>query len=51
MESIAYIYYSSPLAGAQFSTTGQLRLQQSSPLPHKGIHDVYNVSKWYMIIL
>lgn len=44
MESIAYIYYSSPLAGAQFSTTGQLRLQQSSPLPHKGIHDVYNVS-------
>lgn len=44
MESIAYIYHSSPLAGAEFSTLGKLRLQQSMPLPHKGIHTIYNVS-------
>ena len=44
MESMAYIHYSSPLAGAEFSTVGKLRLQQSGPLPHKGSHTVYNVS-------
>lgn len=44
MESIAYIYHSSPLAGAEFSTLGKLRLQQSMPLPHKGIHTIYNIS-------
>lgn len=44
MESMAYIHYSSPLAGAEFSTTGKLRLQQSGPLPHKGTHTVYNVA-------
>lgn len=44
MESMAYVYHSSPLAGAEFSTLGKLRLQQSMPLPHKGIHTIYNVS-------
>lgn len=44
MESMAYVHYSSPLAGAEFSTVGKLRLQQSTPLPHKGTHTVYNVS-------
>ncbi|KAK2551021.1 Transmembrane protein 231 [Acropora cervicornis] len=44
MESIAYIYHSSPLAGAEFSTSGKLRLQQSMPLPHKGVHAIYNIS-------
>lgn len=44
MESIAYIYHSSPLAGAEFSTLGKLRLRQSMPLPHKGVHTIYNVS-------
>ncbi|XP_020624600.1 transmembrane protein 231-like isoform X2 [Orbicella faveolata] len=43
MESMAYIHYSSPLAGAEFSTVGKLVLQQSGPLPHKGIHDIYDV--------
>jgi len=43
MESMAYIHYSSPLAGAEFSTVGKLVLQQSGPLPHKGIHTVFNV--------
>ena len=43
MESMAYIHFSSPLAGAEFSTVGKLVLQQSGPLPHKGIHTVYNV--------
>jgi len=43
MESMAYIHYSSPLAGAEFSTVGKLVLQQSRPLPHKGIHNIYNV--------
>ena len=44
MESMAYIHHSSPLAGAEFSSVGKLRLQQSGPLPHKGTHTVYNVS-------
>lgn len=43
MESMAYIHFSSPLAGAEFSTVGKLVLQQSGPLPRKGIHTVYNV--------
>ena len=43
MESMAYIHHSSPLAGSEFSSVGKLILQQSGPLPHKGIHKVYDV--------
>lgn len=48
MESMAYIHHSSPLAGAEFSTVGKLRLHQSGPLPYKGSHTVYNVSYYFM---
>ncbi|XP_001637977.2 transmembrane protein 231 [Nematostella vectensis] len=43
MESLACISMSSPIAGAEFSTVGDLTLKQRSLLPHKGIYSTYNV--------
>lgn len=45
MESMAYIYYSSPVAGAEFYTVGDLRFHQKYPLPSSGIYSVNNVCK------
>eukprot|EP00795_Rhopilema_esculentum_P001872 gene1872-16371_t len=43
MESMAYVHYSSPLSGAEFSTEGDLALKQNFPLPHNSVYTVYNV--------
>lgn len=43
MESLAYIHYNSPIAGATFETEGELKLKQKYSLPHKGIYSTYNV--------
>ncbi|XP_068458837.1 transmembrane protein 231 isoform X2 [Clinocottus analis] len=44
MQSLAYLQHSSPVPGARLSVSGELRLLQRAPLPHRGLHDVYNVS-------
>ncbi|KAG7281536.1 hypothetical protein CRUP_007570 [Coryphaenoides rupestris] len=44
MQSLAYIQYSSPVPGAQLFVSGDLRLQQRVPLPHRGLYNIYNVS-------
>lgn len=44
MQSLAYVQHSSPVPGAKLSVSGDLRLMQRTPLPHRGLHDVYNVS-------
>lgn len=43
MQSLAYVQYSSPVPGAKLFISGDLRLQQRTPLPHRGLYDVYNV--------
>ena len=43
MESIAYVYHSASLAGAEFDTVGELRLKQKAPVPYKGVYRNYNV--------
>jgi len=43
MESLAYIYFSSPISGANFSTEGDLKLKQKFVLPYKGSYTTYNV--------
>ncbi|XP_029910459.1 transmembrane protein 231 [Myripristis murdjan] len=44
MQSLAYVQYSSSVPGAQLFISGDLRLQQRTPLPHRGLYTVYNVS-------
>lgn len=44
MQTLAYVQYSSPVPGAQLFLSGDLRLHQRTPLPHRGAHTVYNVS-------
>lgn len=44
MESLAYIYYTSPSPGKDFYTQGELRFQQKAPLPHKGSFTQFNAS-------
>lgn len=44
MQSLAYVQHSSPVPGATLWVSGDLRLQQRGPLPHRGLHDIYNVS-------
>ncbi|TNN36114.1 Transmembrane protein 231 [Liparis tanakae] len=43
MQSLAFVQHSSPVPGARLWVSGDLRLQQRTPLPHRGLHDVYNV--------
>uniref|UniRef100_A0A3B5MW32 Transmembrane protein 231 n=1 Tax=Xiphophorus couchianus TaxID=32473 RepID=A0A3B5MW32_9TELE len=44
MQSLAFVQHSSPVPGAKMFISGDLRLQQRVPLPHKGLHNIYNVS-------
>ncbi|XP_029951253.1 transmembrane protein 231-like [Salarias fasciatus] len=44
MQSLGYLQHSSPVPGARLWVSGDLRLQQRTPLPHRGLYDVYNVS-------
>ncbi|KAK9517223.1 hypothetical protein VZT92_025108 [Zoarces viviparus] len=43
MQSLAYVQHSSSVPGAKLSVSGDLRLQQRTPLPHRGLYDMYNV--------
>uniref|UniRef100_H3CTW6 Transmembrane protein 231 n=1 Tax=Tetraodon nigroviridis TaxID=99883 RepID=H3CTW6_TETNG len=44
MQSLAYLQHSSSVPGAKLFISGDLRLQQKTPLPHRGVYDIYNVS-------
>lgn len=44
MQSLAYLQHSSSVPGAKLFISGDLRLQQKAPLPHRGVFNVYNVS-------
>ena len=43
MESMAYIFHESPIAGSEFYTEGDLKLKQKYLLPNKGRYTTYNV--------
>uniref|UniRef100_A0A3Q3WWX4 Transmembrane protein 231 n=1 Tax=Mola mola TaxID=94237 RepID=A0A3Q3WWX4_MOLML len=44
MQSLAYLQHSSSVPGAKLFISGDLRLQQRTPLPHRGLYNIYNVS-------
>lgn len=44
MQSLAYVDFSSAVPGARLFISGDLRLQQRVPLPHRGLYNIYNVS-------
>ncbi|KAM9808095.1 transmembrane protein 231 [Neosynchiropus ocellatus] len=44
MQTLAFLQHSSSVPGAKLFVSGDLRLQQRAPLPHRGLHNVYNVS-------
>nr|XP_057932363.1 transmembrane protein 231 [Doryrhamphus excisus] len=44
MQSLAYVQHSSSVPGAKLFVSGDLRLQQRTPLPHRGLFNIYNVS-------
>ena len=44
MESLAFVHHTSGIPGAQFITTGELKLKQTSLLRHSGRTTTYNVS-------
>ncbi|TNN00800.1 transmembrane protein 231 [Takifugu flavidus] len=44
MQSLAYLQHSSPVPGAKLFISGDLKLQQKTPLPHRGVYDIYNMS-------
>ncbi|KAJ4938118.1 hypothetical protein JOQ06_002744 [Pogonophryne albipinna] len=44
MQSLAYVQHSSSVPGAKLFISGDLKLQQRTPLPHRGVYNVYNVS-------
>ncbi|XP_010882387.1 transmembrane protein 231 isoform X2 [Esox lucius] len=44
MQTLAFVQHSSSVPGSQLFIIGDLRLQQRIPLPHRGLHTVYNVS-------
>ncbi|XP_038142830.1 transmembrane protein 231 [Cyprinodon tularosa] len=44
MQSLAFVQHSSPVPGAKLFISGDLRLQQRTPLPHRGLYNIYNVS-------
>ena len=43
MQSLAYVQHSSSVPGARLFISGDLRLQQRTPLPHRGLYNIYNV--------
>ena len=43
MQSLAYVQHSSSVPGAKLFISGDLKLQQRTPLPHRGVYNVYNV--------
>lgn len=43
MQSLAYMQHSSSVPGAKLFISGDLRLQQRTPLPHRGLYNIYNV--------
>ncbi|XP_016099620.1 transmembrane protein 231 [Sinocyclocheilus grahami] len=44
MQTLAFVQHSSPVPGSQLFVCGDLKLNQRSPLPHRGLHSIYNVS-------
>lgn len=44
MQSLAFVQHTSPVPGARLFINGDLKLQQRTPLPHRGLYDIYNVS-------
>ncbi|KAG7231056.1 hypothetical protein INR49_025086 [Caranx melampygus] len=44
MQSLAYVQHSSSVPGAKLFISGDLRLKQRAPLPHRGLYNIYNVS-------
>lgn len=44
MQSLVYMHFSSAVPGARLFVSGDLRLQQKAPLPHRGLYNIYNVS-------
>ncbi|XP_070828251.1 transmembrane protein 231 [Chaetodon trifascialis] len=44
MQSLAYVQHSSSVPGSKLFISGDLRLQQKTPLPHRGLYNIYNVS-------
>lgn len=44
MQSLVYVQHSSSVPGAKLFISGDLKLQQRTPLPHRGVYNVYNVS-------
>lgn len=43
MQTLAFVQHSSSVPGSQLFISGDLRLQQRTPLPHRGLLTVYNV--------
>lgn len=50
MQSLAYLQHSSSVPGAKLFISGDLRLQQKTPLPHRGLYNVYNVSGLFTFV-
>ncbi|XP_030642035.1 transmembrane protein 231 [Chanos chanos] len=44
MQTLVYVQHSSSVPGSQLFVSGDLRLYQRIPLPHRGLHTAYNVS-------
>ncbi|XP_059402142.1 transmembrane protein 231 [Carassius carassius] len=44
MQTLAFVQRSSPVPGSQLFICGDLKLNQRTPLPHRGLHSTYNVS-------
>ncbi|TRZ00167.1 hypothetical protein DNTS_020920 [Danionella cerebrum] len=44
MQTLVFIQHSSSVPGSQLSICGDLKLNQRTPLPHRGLHNSYNVS-------
>ncbi|XP_016351560.1 transmembrane protein 231-like [Sinocyclocheilus anshuiensis] len=44
MQTLAFVQHSSPVPGSQLFICGDLKLNQRTPLPHRGLHSTYNVS-------
>lgn len=43
MQSLAFVQHSSSVPGARLFISGDLRLQQRTLLPHRGLYNIYNV--------
>lgn len=43
MQTLAFVQHSSSVSGSQLFISADLRLHQRTPLPHQGVHAVYNV--------